>query len=502
MHRPEVNGWTRLLSRLRRSENGSTLVYGALILIGILAVSALAVDGSNAYLQRREMQTAADAAALAGAHILASGGSQGHVRSEARDIAIQNGAVLESVDIEDGNTVRVSVRTEVDSYLASVVDIDSIKARAHAAAAFDPIPNLEGPPPICFDISCVDENGLVKIYADEIDAYCADSFLHYPGGATSSLYIHNPEPDNPLATDAPYSYAGDFREFARIGSTGIYEEYDDGTARIEMSVQNEYNRGFKMQLYLSGRTTNPPNTSSPYLTTATRASDTEEWRYYESWTGTLTGLPGSYYEGAIVKAFGAGAAFQVGEGATYYRADLFGAAGWAWLYVVEQPSTGITIFEDDWSAADVYFKMRECNDLTGSLRVEEQENSCTFSWLDWNESISSGRDIATHISELHLNGDGQVGDDVASGPQTNATEEIEEALAAWVNDVVPVAVCDDETANSTYPVEGFTGFRLKTLDFSDFPKIMRGRFESVVVNSDRPSGPLGDFLARDVRLVE
>ncbi|MEM7127970.1 MAG: pilus assembly protein TadG-related protein [Chloroflexota bacterium] len=502
MYQLGLKSVTWVLSKLRRSEEGATLVYGALVMIGILAVSALAIDGSNAYLQRREMQTAADAAALAGAHVLASGGSESLVQNEVQTVAGVNGAIVESSQIEGGNIVRVAVRTEVDSYLAQIVDVDSLRARAQAAAAFEPIPRLAAPPSLCFDISCVDQAGEVQVWVDEIDAYCADSFQHYPGGATSGLYIHNPEPDNPLATDAPYSYAGDFREFARVGSMGIYEEYDDGTARVEMSVQNEYNRGFKIQLYLSGRTTSPPNSSSPYLTTATNNSDTEEWHYYESWTGTLTGLPGTHYEGALVKLFGAGAAFQVGLGATYYRADLFGSAGWAWLYVVEQPDSGITIFEDDWSAADVYLQLSECNHLAGTLRNEEPTNSCTFAWLDWDGTTNSAASIGDHLLNPHLNGIATVGDQVPGAPFTNRTQSIESALAAWTGETVPVSVCDDEQVNSTYPIEGFTGFELASLDFSDFPKVIRGRFEPVVVNSDRPTWPIIDYLARDVRLIE
>jgi len=48
-----------------RKESGQVLVLFAMALIGVTAMLALVIDGGNLYLQRRRMQNAADAAALA-----------------------------------------------------------------------------------------------------------------------------------------------------------------------------------------------------------------------------------------------------------------------------------------------------------------------------------------------------------------------------------------------------------------------------------------------------
>ncbi len=53
-------------------ERGQSIVLIALMLIGLLAIAALVLDGGNAYAQRRRMQNAADAGALAGAQELDS----------------------------------------------------------------------------------------------------------------------------------------------------------------------------------------------------------------------------------------------------------------------------------------------------------------------------------------------------------------------------------------------------------------------------------------------
>lgn len=495
----------RSIHKLGGSEQGSTLVYGALILVAILAVSSLAIDGSNAYLQRREMQTAADAAALAGTHVLAMGGSSNAVKEEVRNVAQLNDATVEVVEIEDNHIVRVTVESTVQTYLARVINIDSLQAKASAAAMFEPIPSVDGPPPICMDLACVNSDvGQVTVVADEINSYCADSFEHYWGGANSGLFLHSPEPDNPLSTDTTFSYAADFREFSRVGDIGIFEEYADGTARILMHVENNYDRGFTLDLSLSGRTSTPPNSSSPYLTSATQNSDTAKWYYYSEWSGSLTGLPGSMYEGAEATIYGAGAAFQVGKGATYYRGDLFGAAGWAWVYVSEQPNTGVTIFEDGWSAADVYFQLNDCDYLTfGDDNSTPGSDVCTYRWLDFNGDMTNSSDIADYLNNPAAAGLQEVGDLVAEGPWDNQTAGIEDALSEWAGHTVPVAVCGPGTEDDEYPIAGFTGFELTSFDFSQFPKKISGQFQPIVVNSN----PLGDavipdYLARDIRLIQ
>src|SRR5512145_959469 len=50
-----------------RHEQGQAIVIMALAMIALLAFAALAIDGGNAYVERRRSQNGADAAALAGA---------------------------------------------------------------------------------------------------------------------------------------------------------------------------------------------------------------------------------------------------------------------------------------------------------------------------------------------------------------------------------------------------------------------------------------------------
>ncbi|MBI3923649.1 MAG: Tad domain-containing protein, partial [Armatimonadetes bacterium] len=65
-----------MLAQLNRcvTSRGQTLVVIAFSLIVTLLFAGLAIDGSNAYQQRRRMQNAADAGAMAGARDIAKGG--------------------------------------------------------------------------------------------------------------------------------------------------------------------------------------------------------------------------------------------------------------------------------------------------------------------------------------------------------------------------------------------------------------------------------------------
>jgi hypothetical protein len=55
---------------LTRSERGQSMIIIAAVFVGLLALSGLAIDGGNLFMQRRRAQNAADAATLAGTHLI------------------------------------------------------------------------------------------------------------------------------------------------------------------------------------------------------------------------------------------------------------------------------------------------------------------------------------------------------------------------------------------------------------------------------------------------
>ncbi|MFH1186182.1 MAG: pilus assembly protein TadG-related protein, partial [Chloroflexota bacterium] len=98
---------------------------------------ALIIDGGSIYLNRRGAQTAADAAALAGAQMMCvHNGSLSDIQAIANQYAVtENGATaVESVTIDENEQVVVQTRVETPSFFAAVLGQDTDMARAEAAA--------------------------------------------------------------------------------------------------------------------------------------------------------------------------------------------------------------------------------------------------------------------------------------------------------------------------------------------------------------------------------
>ncbi len=78
---------------LPENEQGQAIVILAFAMIVLLAFAALAIDGGNAYVNRRRAQNAADAGALAGAHqlVIYLAGTPTDIRAAINQAAEQNG---------------------------------------------------------------------------------------------------------------------------------------------------------------------------------------------------------------------------------------------------------------------------------------------------------------------------------------------------------------------------------------------------------------------------
>lgn len=108
-----ITGPATMMSRFRHDDSGAIAVIVAVAMVALMGVSALVVDAGSLYSERRTLQTAADAAALAGAQELPAD----PVR--ARDVALAylaaNAPEAEgaTVTIESGLAVNDTVRIEV-----------------------------------------------------------------------------------------------------------------------------------------------------------------------------------------------------------------------------------------------------------------------------------------------------------------------------------------------------------------------------------------------------
>lgn len=152
------------------AERGQVLVLFAILITILLAFAGITVDIGRQVAERRHIQTAADAGALAGCRSLIQGDSDATAASVARSVALANlghspaGAAATIADPpqyadEDGNgvieaheltsgiviagtTVRVAISSVVDTTLARVVGISTLETGARARC------DLQGSPAI------------------------------------------------------------------------------------------------------------------------------------------------------------------------------------------------------------------------------------------------------------------------------------------------------------------------------------------------------------------
>lgn len=150
-------------------QRGQVIVQLALLMVVLLGFVALAVDFGHIYAERRKMQNAADAGALAGARELCFG-DPGLAEARAREYAItQNGAQDAGVSIVD-YVVTVTATETTDTYLAGIVGLRTVYVPAVAAAACGKATSSCGLWPIAFK------------YGDWVLADCGRDYLLWEEG--------------------------------------------------------------------------------------------------------------------------------------------------------------------------------------------------------------------------------------------------------------------------------------------------------------------------------
>ncbi len=122
-----------------RGDEGQAIIQVAMSLLVLIAFVALAVDAGNTYGQRRQMQNAADAGALAGRRELCLGSSVDTARAAARAYMINNGVAAGAIGTGDitinNNIVDVIARENVATTIGRVVNFGAVDVAATARAA-------------------------------------------------------------------------------------------------------------------------------------------------------------------------------------------------------------------------------------------------------------------------------------------------------------------------------------------------------------------------------
>ena len=118
-------------------KNGQTLITVAVVMVVLLAMVGVAFDVGHMYRERRQLQNAADAGALAGAWEICFG-DPALAATMAEQVARENYTVeVDDVQVTFPNTytVDVTVIEAVPTYFAGVVGMRTFEVPATAAAA-------------------------------------------------------------------------------------------------------------------------------------------------------------------------------------------------------------------------------------------------------------------------------------------------------------------------------------------------------------------------------
>lgn len=124
-----------IFNRLLKENQGQSLVLVALSLVVLLGFGALVTDAGYLYVQRRESQNIADAAALAGTWVIQDG--EDAVNELAKDYAELHGYERDDITatiVDDGKSVTATVNKDHDLFFAKVLNINSAYVGATATA--------------------------------------------------------------------------------------------------------------------------------------------------------------------------------------------------------------------------------------------------------------------------------------------------------------------------------------------------------------------------------
>jgi Flp pilus assembly protein TadG len=126
------------MQQLRRCERGQALVLMVLFLVSLLGLATLVLDVGSWYRSKRQLQSTADAAALAGAQALPN--SAGDAYGLAQQYATKNAADLSSADYSIGSNlapndqITVHVTRNAPGFFARIFGVDSVQVGATATA--------------------------------------------------------------------------------------------------------------------------------------------------------------------------------------------------------------------------------------------------------------------------------------------------------------------------------------------------------------------------------
>src|SRR5690606_34387227 len=123
-----------ILTRLARDARGNTLAIGGAALIPLTAMIGAGIDMSRGYMAQPRLQSACDAAALAGRRVMTDDEVDDNVRGTANQFLnfnfpqglYQTAAFTPTITKPESGTVRVQIRTTIPTTIMAMFGFDSL----------------------------------------------------------------------------------------------------------------------------------------------------------------------------------------------------------------------------------------------------------------------------------------------------------------------------------------------------------------------------------------
>jgi hypothetical protein len=190
-----------------KKQKGQTLIFVAVSLLVLIGFLSLAIDVGHFYGERRRMQNAADAGALAGARELCVSNNIPAAYARAQEYAVtRNGAQTANITIQN-YTVAVDTGETVPTFFAGLIGVTSADVRTGAAATCGRADSACGVWPVGFNKSSWDSmvsNGMG----------CGRDFYIWENNQTINCYIYNCDVNNDGRNDIITTGQRGFMDFS------------------------------------------------------------------------------------------------------------------------------------------------------------------------------------------------------------------------------------------------------------------------------------------------
>ena len=171
----------------RGNERGATLVWVALAMVALVGMMALALDGGFGYAQRRRMQNAADAAAIAGARLVGLGANTTQVGNAVHQYGTTNGAtVVNWTYLTSQGSVQVTTQVTFTTFFAGVVGINEMTASGFAEASLDYLSSSDDLLPMAIEKQDFVFKSVYELWNDDHEAPGNFGWLDWNGGSPSA----------------------------------------------------------------------------------------------------------------------------------------------------------------------------------------------------------------------------------------------------------------------------------------------------------------------------